>query len=295
MAYVISMLNLKGGVAKTSTCIGLAGALNQYHDKNVLVIDCDPSVNLTEFFTKSDEEPFKSPTLLECVLGSAKAEDAIFPYTFCRAKPRNKNERGYFFKVKSDKVPEDMGVTKSVTVHLLPGNEEICSNQIPDPFSIRKMVQGLDDKYDIIILDLPPEVLPITALALFASNAVIVPLMPAEFAISGFNKIVRNVNEVRSMGHPLDILGVLFTVVAENEKVDQKTINAITEMELAQDVIFKARIPRATAAKKCMDEGMLPTVYERISKLSVNYVLLASEVIDRISKRTVKLSITRRL
>ena len=186
-----AILNLKGGVAKTTTAINMAAILARDHGAYVLLIDGDSQCNTTEFF---GGKPDKGN--LAHVLRNSKFYD----------------DPGKF-------AAEFIQKTGNSRIDLLPGDETlmdmdlskveagtVCSNVL------RYLVEEVKYKYTHILIDCPPAFNAASAAALIAADDVIIPIKLDAFSLRGMGNLMRQIRNMRQINPRLTIAGILPTM-----------------------------------------------------------------------------------
>ncbi len=210
MATIISILNMKGGVGKTTTSVNLAQGLGELGYKTLL-IDFDPQANSTDMFINYDNHSY---TYIDEVLNG-----------------------------------EDIQVysTKDKNVSIVPSRLDLATTEKNILLSTKaqhnrlyKALRGIKNEFDYIIIDCPPILNLLTVNALNASNEVIIPIKIDKAAHKGFHITLENIKEI-SDSYDLDIkYRVLFTMVTRT-KVDAQKIEEITK-ECTNENVIQTRI-----------------------------------------------------
>jgi len=174
MAYIISIANEKGGVAKTTTTLSLGGALVEM-GKKVLLMDLDPQSNLT--LSLGVETDQKVSSLINSFL-------------------EKKNP------------PEVILETQIPGLNLFPSNGDIRMAERLLPMQpdyqtiIKNILATVEKMYDFIILDCPPFLGAITLNALMTSNLLLLPTQSEYYSVFALKNMMAMVRQVRSMGNP---------------------------------------------------------------------------------------------
>ena len=258
MGKIISLVNQKGGVGKTTTSINLAAALG-YYGKRTLLIDLDPQGNTSTGIgiDKGDTRYSIYDVLLDRIM----IEDAIV-----RTKFRN------------------LSVISS-TINLAGIDIELIdrSNREPDFIKnaqLKKHLLRIKDNYDYIIIDCPPSLGILTTNALTASDSVIIPVQCEFFALEGIMQLLNTIMLVQKNLNPtLDIEGVLLTMLDNRTKLG---IEVVTEIRsYFKERVYDTIIPRLVKLSEAPSHGKPIHIYDKDSKGTLAYLNLAKEVIMR--------------
>lgn len=186
-----AILNLKGGVAKTTTAINLAAILAKDGGAHVLLIDADSQCNCTEFF---DANPGIGN--LSTILRFDEDSPHLAP--------------GISWYIRS---------TAYENLDILPGDDSLmdldlskvelgkCNINI-----LRSLVESLKDSYDYILIDCPPAFNAASAAALVAADDVIIPIKLDAFSLRGMGNLMRQIKNMRRINPRLRVAGLLPTM-----------------------------------------------------------------------------------
>lgn len=199
---IISFINMKGGVGKTTSVVEFATILVKDHSKKVLIIDIDPQTNATFSFVKYDvwQQQVASNTIAD-VLGMNKhltSRDAEYDIN----KAVIKNVSGI---ENLDLISSHLGLTfLDLDLSAKPGREMILSRQI----------SRLAGEYDYILIDCPPNLTLAPQNALVASNYIITPIIPDFYSFLGLPLLKNRVDRLKQdLDINVSFLGCLFTRV----------------------------------------------------------------------------------
>jgi chromosome partitioning protein len=232
---IISFLNMKGGVGKTTLCIEMALFLSEYyHDKkNVLVIDIDPQSNSTHSFYERFEIVDLENPLFD--MKSLPSINKVFTNSFMR----------------ETKIEEAiLELTKNL--HLLPGDlgtvfmDRETSTGAAEQRLLNFIIDNdLKNKYDYIFIDCPPTYSFYTVSALLSSDFYFVPVKPDAYSILGLDLLERVVADLKRGyrfifdNKPIKNLGVIFTMVGgSNITGIRRNINYIKEAFKDKGIYF---------------------------------------------------------
>lgn len=186
-----AILNLKGGVAKTTTAINLAAILAKDHGSRVLLIDADSQCNTTEFFGVNPE----SGNLAQIL---RLPEDHNDPITFCGSCIANTGYKNVDIIPGEDSLM-DLDLSK---VELGKVNVNI----------LRQFVEAIGGMYDYILIDCPPAFNAASAASLVAADDVIIPIKLDAFSLRGMGNLMRQIKNMRRINPRLRLAGCLPTM-----------------------------------------------------------------------------------
>lgn len=186
-----AIVNLKGGVAKSTTVINMAAILAKKHGKKVLIIDADSQCNTTEFY---GADPDKGN--LATVLRNSGAE------------PKPGMDAAW--NIQSTRFPG---------IDILAGDDSLMDldlskveQQTVNANVLRYLVEEVRDMYDYAFIDCPPAFNAASAAALIAADDVIIPIKLDAFSIRGMVNLMRQILNMRQINPKLNISGVLPTM-----------------------------------------------------------------------------------
>ncbi len=256
MGKIVSVVNQKGGVGKTTTAVNLAAAIG-ISNKKVLVVDADPQGNTTSGYGINKKET--SITSYELLIGKGTAEAAAIKTEF-------KNV---------DIVPSSIDLAAA----------EVDLIEIDHRESQLKMaLASAREKYDYIFIDCPPSLGLITINALNASDTVLVPIQCEYFALEGLSQLMATVRHVKRLyNSTLEIEGIVLTMYDGRLNLTQQVVNEIKKY--FQDKLYKTAIPRAVRLSEAPSYGMPIQYYDRRCKGAAAYNDLAKEFLKRNRRR----------
>lgn len=214
MGKVISLVNQKGGVGKTTTSINLSSALGHL-GKKVLLIDLDPQSNSTTGIGLNKADIKKST--YDVIMHSCDIKDAI-------VKTKFKN---------LSVIPSMLllsGAEMELTQLSFKENNFVIGDQL------KTQIDSIRDRYDFILIDCPPTLGALTVNALAASNSVLIPVQCEYYSLEGVTQLLNTVILTQNTINPqLDIEGVLLTML------DGRTL---VGLEVVEDVrkFFKEKV-----------------------------------------------------
>ena len=261
MGKVISLVNQKGGVGKTTTSINLSASL-AFLGKKVLLVDLDPQGNTTTGVGINKGEIEKS--IYEVLIGEAKIEEAMIKtkYKNLYLLPATINLAGLEYDF-SEKSRNEKGFQKGEQLKI--------------------KLADIKDSFDYILLDCPPSLGIITTNALTASNSVIIPVQCEFFALEGITQLLKTIMLAQKNLNPtLDIEGVLLTMLDSRTNLGFEVVEDIRKF--FKEKVYNTIIPRLIKLTEAPSHGEPIIVYEPNSRGSQAYLNLAKEVIERNGK-----------
>jgi len=254
---IISIINQKGGVGKTTTVINLGAGLVQ-QKKKVLVIDLDPQGNATTGLGLSNLE--NSSETIYGVLNGTKNISAVIK--------------------KTDFTDLDI-VSSNVD---LSGLEVETAGDSKRAFILKgKLASYLNDSkpfYDYILIDCPPSLSLLTVMALVASHSLVVPLQTEFFALEGLTQLIKTIERIKvSLNPELQIRGILLTMYDKRNK-----LSAQVEKEARDyfsDKVYQTIIPRNVRLSEAPSHGMPVLIYDKYCLGSKSYLSFTDEFINQ--------------
>ena len=249
MSKVISIVNQKGGVGKTTTAVNLAAGLGRQGCK-VLLIDIDPQGNSTSGY------------------GLNKRDIRLSSYDVL---------------TKSAKIDEATVETGFEGVSVVPSNIDLAGAEIemidlPKREALLKAaISHVRSKYDYILLDCPPSLGLITLNALTASDTVLVPIQCEYYALEGLSQLMSTVRLIRQKYNPLlELEGVLLTMFDGRLNLTQQVVAEVKKYFPRK--VFKTVIPRTVRLSEAPSFGQPIQYFDRSNKGALAYDALAAEI-----------------
>jgi chromosome partitioning protein len=248
LARVIAFANQKGGVAKTTSTLNLAVAL-QEQGLRVLVVDLDPQGNLT----------------MSQGLNPDSIERSMFDVLVHR--------------LPIAEVIHEREVDLAVSSIDLAGAELALSSQIGRERALEKSLNPVKSGYDYVLIDTPPSLGLLTINALVASDGVIVPVQCEYLSLRGLVQLENTLSMIRENLNPdVDIAGILPTMV------DSRTLHAKEAIQILEenfgDRVFGARIRKTVRFAEAPVKGMSVLKYDPNGTAADAYRQLAKEVLS---------------
>ena len=253
---IISVINQKGGVGKTTTVINLATALAK-KGKKILVIDLDPQGNATTGLGKSNNDEEKS----------------IYNLLIGKTSPQN--------SIQQSAVPNLDLIGSNVN---LSGLEVETANDANRAFLLKEILTNENDtyfkKYENIFIDCPPSLSLLTVMSLVSADELLIPLQTEFFALEGITQLVKTIDRIKVNLNPkLGIRGVLLTMFDKRNKLSSQ-VDAEARKHFKEKV-YKTVVPRNVRLSEAPSHGMPCLIYDRKCSGSKSYINLAEEFINQ--------------
>lgn len=260
---IISILNQKGGVAKTTTTLNLGAGL-ALRGFQVLVIDLDLQANLTQSLI-GDLDP-DAPSVAESLLYEVGLDKIIQKTT---------TENLFLAPAGPTMVGLDLNLSGVM------GREQVLKQ------CLRK-TKGIED-FDVILLDNPPYFTLVSINSLVASNYYLIPVSCQYLPMKGIQLLNENINKVRAKLNPdLALLGVALTMYDRRQSITSEVENLL-QGELG-DLLFNTRIRINTKFISTPIDQQTIFQYEKNGKGSDDYEALTLEVIQRLNLQTMEIA-----
>lgn len=249
MGKTIAIVNQKGGVGKTTSCVNLAAALTAQGAK-VLVCDFDPQGNATSGFGL---DKTRSPSVYEVILGNVPLSRAILSTKWADVVPANKALSG-------------------ATVELIALDRR--------EFRLKDAIEEVKGNYDFIFIDCPPSLELLTLDGLCAADTLLVPVQCEYYALEGLSDLLYTVRLTKQRLNPdLEMEGVLLTMYDGRTNLSLQVAEEVKRHLPGK--VYASVIPRNVRLSEAPSHGVPVSVYDPLSRGADAYETLAKEFLSR--------------
>tara|TARA_B100000029_G_scaffold232432_1_gene229792 strand:+ start:154 stop:954 length:801 start_codon:yes stop_codon:yes gene_type:complete len=254
---IISVINQKGGVGKTTTVINLAAGLSM-KGKKILVVDLDPQGNATTGLGLSNTE--NSELTIYSVLNG------------------NKN------------IIEVIQSTKFKNLDLVTSNVDLSGLEVETAGDNRRAFKLKDELasilndsralYDYILIDCPPSLSLLTIMALVASDELVVPLQTEFFALEGITQLLKTIDRIKSnLNSSLNIRGILLTMYDKRNKLSSEVEKEARNY--FKEKVYEIVVPRNVRLSEAPSHGVPVLLYDKSCSGSKSYFSFTDEFLNQ--------------
>jgi chromosome partitioning protein len=252
----ISIINLKGGVAKTISAINIAYVLVAVHNARVLLIDNDKQGNTSKFFGLYDYD-YKGMSEIMTERGIDAAD--VIQHT------------GY-----------DGLDLIAANMNLLRANKEVLlDSSRPQQTRLRKALKSVSGAYDFCIIDNAPDINMSVINALVASDDVLVPIKIDKFAFDGLDVLQEQIEDLQDFNDRLKITGCFVTMYQKNGVNKQGCDWLYGDSKYS---MFATAIRKTVKVDETTFEGIPLLEYAKNSTATKDYIALVTEYLERWGK-----------
>ena len=254
---ILSIINQKGGVGKTTTTINLAAGL-ALKDKKILVIDLDPQGNATTGLGLLNSE--SSDKTIYGVLNGTK------------------------------KITEVIKKTQFQNLDLVSANVDLSGLEVETASDSRRAfilkerimayLKDFSDKYEYVFIDCPPSLSLLTVMALVASHSLVVPLQTEFFALEGLTQLMKTIDRIKiNLNNELKIKGILLTMYDKRNKLSSQVEKEARDY--FKEKVYSTVIPRNVRLSEAPSHGVPVLIYDKLCSGSKSYFNFAEEFLNK--------------
>ena len=248
MAKTIAIVNQKGGVGKTTTCVNLAAALKNL-GLRVLVCDFDPQANSTSGL---GVDKTSSPNIYDVLLNGADPAKAVAATVYGDVLPSSKALAGASIEM--------IGLERR-------------------EYQLRESLDQLKARYDYILIDCPPSLELLTLNALCAADTVLVPVQCEYYALEGLSDLLSTIRIVkRSLNPEIALEGVVLTMYDGRTNLSMQVAEEVKRHFPGQ--VYATVIPRNVRLSEAPSHGKPVCAYDALSRGAEAYDQLARELVE---------------
>jgi len=257
MVRTIAIANQKGGVGKTTTAVNLSASLVSMGHR-VLLVDLDPQGNAT-MGCGVDKNSLTS-SACDLMLGNRGFQE-------CLERLEEPAPGFDLLPANGDLTAAEVGLMRS------PQRER----------QLARLLSGLGEDYEFIVIDCPPSLNMLTVNALVAAQGVLIPIQCEYYALEGLSALLRTIGQIRSSRNgALAIEGILRTMHdPRNNLANQVSTQLVTHFT---DQVYRTIIPRNVRLAEAPSHGQPALIYDKTSSGAIAYLALAGEILNRRKK-----------
>lgn len=247
MAKIVSMLNMKGGVGKTTLAVNMASCLAKLKDKKVLLIDLDPQYNATQYLVNLERHPEfvngEQPTVFDIMAGESVSAFSVANGSKLETKPRR-------IGIQDVKRTIYAGNEGKGVLDLIPGTLHLIRLEMSlgrgTENKLRRFVKEIEGAYEFIFIDCPPTFSIFLLSGFLASDYYVVPLKPDPLSTLGIPLLERVIDVYsETYGKEIQPRGIIFTMV-RNTKEMHNVMEDIRDTSAEKRYVFKNVLSMST-------------------------------------------------
>ncbi|MBT3696926.1 MAG: ParA family protein [Gammaproteobacteria bacterium] len=252
MTELLAVVNQKGGVGKTTSCINICASLAKTKRKTLL-IDLDPQSNATR---GCGIDPHGLTTSInDVLLGRTNIDESIIS-------------------------------TDNISFSILPATPELTESEVMllsserKEYTLKNVLVDCESKFDYILIDCPPSLNILTVNALTASTGVLIPVQCEFFALQGLTELMTTIDTIKSSSNPsLLVKGIIRTMFDPRNNL--ATDVSAQLLKFFDDKLYRTIIPRNITLAEAPSHGLPVLEYDKTSKGALSYLSLTGEILKQ--------------
>lgn len=286
MGYVIAVVNMKGGVGKTTVTVNLAACLAKNHGKRVLIIDLDTQINATLslmpaiHFAKLKQEKRTLKSLITQANDRAKESsltsiEEIIQHNICQIK-------GLDLIPGDIELYDDFSLAEIVYDRSQGKKKDFAYNwnRMEDNL-IRDVVQPVIDRYDLILMDFSPGDHLITRSGILASDFYLIPAKTEPLSVVGIGILEGRIKQLKESDRTqIELIGIVITSIGRSSNMTENVKHRLAQ-DFGKNSIFDTEIPMSVAVARAVDEFKPVILTEPSSTGAKAFFSLTREFLER--------------
>jgi len=274
MAKVISVLNMKGGVGKTTLSVNIAYILANYHEQKVLLIDIDPQFNATQYLVHQDVivKHFENKKTVLDIIMPQKEENINLVTSAKKKKNSTPKLEDFIINISS---------TNGTTFDIIPSTLnliEIENSERGAEKNLKYFIKKYCKHYDIIIIDCPPTLGIHTLSAFLAAEYYVIPVKPDFLSSLGLSLLERALEKYKKRHHhKLKPLGMVFTIVDLRPSLTFKIMDEIRNSRRSCITAFSSLSTQVASSVSNMD-----SFYSSNGRYQKEFKDIAQEIFNKL-------------
>ena len=252
---ILSIVNVKGGVGKTTTAVNLSAAFAGEGGLRTLLVDLDPQGSAT--FSLGFGQDIAEPSVADLLLGNLPVQDVILGTDMERL----------------DLIRGSMGLAGA--------DLELARKHQPQR-RLAHCLAPIRRRYDMVIIDCPPGLGVLSLNGLGAAHTYVVPVVPHDLDMEALNRCLSAIDTIEGLARKPSLLGIVLTMVDHRTRVTDEVVEAIRKAYGRQ--VFRTEIPINVRLAEAPGYGMTVFDYEGWSSGAQAYRLLGGEILKRARK-----------
>ena len=252
MTELLAVVNQKGGVGKTTSCITICASLAKTKRKTLL-IDLDPQSNATR---GCGIDPHGLTTSInDVLLGRTNIDESIIS-------------------------------TDNISFSILPATPELTESEVMllsserKEYTLKNVLVDCESKFDYILIDCPPSLNILTVNALTASTGVLIPVQCEFFALQGLTELMTTIDTIKSSSNQsLLVKGIIRTMFDPRNNL--ATDVSAQLLKFFDDKLYRTIIPRNITLAEAPSHGLPVLEYDKTSKGALSYLSLTGEILKQ--------------